>query len=174
MRGMRGLTRTITILLAAAILLPGTGCTWLNKDTYNPATDTRPEPKLKKTTYTVNGRRYRPMGMLQALEYSETGEASVYEGGNSRGALGERLPYGGMYAAHRTLPMPCMVRVTSLSTGKSCVVRGNDRGPFHRRRIIDLSPAAARAIGCRWGVHKVRVETVSVGDGPNRRPHPEE
>ena len=67
-----------------------------------------------------------------------------------------------------------MVRVTSLSTGKSCVVRVNDRGPFHRRRIIDLSPAAARAIGCRWGVHKVRVETVSVGDGPNRRPHPEE
>ena len=115
MRGMRGLTRTITILLAAAILLPGTGCTWLNKDTYNPATDTRPEPKLKKTPYTVNGSRYRPMGMLQALEYSETGEASVYKGGNSRGALGERLPYGGMYAAHRTLPMPCMVRVTSLS-----------------------------------------------------------
>ncbi|MBR5890110.1 MAG: hypothetical protein IKY92_08735, partial [Akkermansia sp.] len=62
----------------------------------------------------------------------------------------------------------------SIATGKSCLVRVNDRGPFHRRRIIDLSPAAARAIGCKWGVHQVKVETVSVGDGPNRRPHPED
>lgn len=171
---MRRRTRTITILFTAVILLADTGCIWRHKDTYNPATDTRPEPRLKKTSYTVNGKRYRPMGMLQALDYSETGEASVYNGGNTRGALGERLTPGGMYAAHRTLPMPCTVRVTSLSTGKSCEVRVNDRGPFHRRRIIDLSPAAARAIGFKWGVHKVKVETVSVGDGPNRRPYPED
>ena len=167
---MRGLTRILTILLAAAVLLPGTGCSWRSKSIYNPATDTRPEPKLKKTSYTVNGRRYRPMGMLQALEYSETGEASVYAGGNTRGALGERLTYGGMYAAHRTLPMPCIVRVTSIATGKRCLVRVNDRGPFHRRRIIDISPAVARAIGCKsWGLHEVVVETISVGDGPNQR-----
>ena len=89
-------------------------------------------------------------------------------------AMGEKLPYGGMYVAHRTLPLPSMVRVTSISTGKSCVVRVNDRGPFHRKRIIDLSPATARALGFhRRGVHQVTVETVSVGDGVNKRVRPE-
>lgn len=84
--------------------------------------------------------------------------------------MGERLRYGAKYAAHRTLPLPCVVRVTSTSTGKSCLVRVNDRGPFNRRRIIDISPAVAREIGFhKWGVHQVEVEVVSVGDGPNKR-----
>jgi rare lipoprotein A len=109
------------------------------------------------------------MGIDEALQYREVGEASLYEGANTRGALGEKLPYGGMYAAHRTLPLPSTVRITSISTGKSCLVRVNDRGPFDRRRIIDISPAVARAIGCGWGVHQVKVETISVGDGPNQR-----
>lgn len=159
------------LLLAAGILLPGTGCSWRKKLSPSPAeVDTRPEPRLKKNPYTVNGRRYRPMGIQEALQYREVGEASLYEGGNSIGALGEKLRYGAKYAAHRTLPLPCTVRVTSISTGKSCLVRVNDRGPFHRRRIIDISPAVARAIGFhQWGVHQVEVEVVSVGDGPNQR-----
>lgn len=158
------------LLLTGSILLPGTSCSWRKKLHPAPASDTRPEPKLKMKPYTVNGKRYRPMSIEAALQYRETGEASLYEGGNSIGALGERLPYGGKYAAHRTLPLPCVVRITSISTGKSCLVRVNDRGPFHRRRIIDISPAVARAIGFhRWGVHQVEIETVSVGDGPNKR-----
>ena len=110
------------------------------------------------------------MSIEEALQYQAVGEASIYEGANTRGAIGERLPYGGMYAAHCTLPLPCTVRITSIATGKSCLVRVIDRGPFHRRRIIDISPAVARAIGCkRWSVHQVKIETVAVGDGPNQR-----
>ena len=166
---VKTLCRTAMLLLAVGIMLPGTGCAWRNKSR-SAATDTRPEPKLKKSPYTVNGKRYRPMTLEQALQYREVGEASLYEGANTRGALGEKLPYGGMYAAHRTLPLPSTVRITSISTGKSCLVRVNDRGPFHRRRIIDISPAVARAIGFhQWGVHQVEIETVSVGDGPNQR-----
>lgn len=114
------------------------------------------------------------MGIAEALQYRETGEASIYEGAGSISAIGEKLPYGGIYAAHRTLPLPSVVRVTSITTGKSCLVRVNDRGPFHRKRIIDLSPAAVRALGLiRRGVHQVTVETVSVGDGPNKRVSPQ-
>ena len=168
---MRGHSRILLVLLAAGILLPGTCCSWRKKlHSTAPQEDTRPEPKLKMKPYTVNGRRYRPMGIQEALQYREVGEASLYEGGNSIGALGERLRYGAKYAAHRTLPLPCTVRITSISTGKSCLARVNDRGPFHRRRIIDISPAVARAIGFhQWGVHQVEVEVVSVGDGPNQR-----
>ena len=167
---VKRLNHTAILLLAAAILLPGTGCSWRKRFQSAPAADTRPEPKLKRNSYTVNGHRYHPMNIEQALQYREVGEASLYEGANTRGALGEKLPYGGMYAAHRTLPLPSTVRITSISTGKSCLVRVNDRGPFHRRRIIDISPAVARAIGFhQWGVHQVEIETVSVGDGPNQR-----
>lgn len=169
--------RYLLVMLAAGILLPGVGCTrrkWPASAPV-PVVDNRPEPKVKKSSYTVNGVRYKPMSIPEALQYRETGEASIYEGANSIGAMGEKLPYGGMYVAHRTLPLPSVVRVTSISTGKSCVVRVNDRGPFHRRRIIDLSPATARALGFhRRGVHQVSVETVSVGDGPNKRIAPQE
>ena len=165
--------RYMLILMAAGILLPGTGCI-RHKAAPAPVVDTRPEPKVKKSPYTVNGVRYKPMNIADALQYKETGEASIYEGADSIGAMGEKLPYGGMYVAHRTLPLPSMVRVTSISTGNSCVVRVNDRGPFHRKRIIDLSPATARALGFhRRGVHQVTVETVSVGDGVNKRVRPE-
>lgn len=165
--------RYMLILMAAGILLPGTGCI-RHKAVPAPVVDTRPEPKVKKSPYTVNGVRYKPMSIADALQYKETGEASIYEGADSIGAMGEKLPYGGMYVAHRTLPLPSMVRVTSISTGRSCVVRVNDRGPFHRKRIIDLSPATARALGFhRRGVHQVTVETVSVGDGVNKRVRPE-
>lgn len=82
---MRGISRLTLLILAAGILLPGTGCSWRKDWKRTFAEDTRPEPKLKKSPYTVNGRRYRPMGMLEALQYRETGEASLYEGGNSIG-----------------------------------------------------------------------------------------
>jgi rare lipoprotein A len=71
--------------------------------------------------------------------------ASVYSGGST--ASGEHMNSGAMTAAHRTLPLGTMVTVTNDHTGSSVVVRINDRGPFVRGRIIDLSPAAARAIG---------------------------
>ena len=73
------------------------------------------------------------------------GIASVYSGGHT--ASGEYASAGGLTAAHRSLPFGTMVRVTNRSTGRSVVVRINDRGPFVRGRVIDLTPAGARALG---------------------------
>jgi rare lipoprotein A len=76
---------------------------------------------------------------------AQSGLASVYSGG--RTANGERAAAGGLTAAHRSLPFGTLVRVTNERTGRSVVVRINDRGPFVRGRVIDLTPAGARAIG---------------------------
>jgi rare lipoprotein A len=69
-----------------------------------------------------------------------------------------------MTAAHRTLPFGTLVRVTNEHTGRSVVVRINDRGPFIRGRVIDLMPAAARAIGCD-GLARVTLEVVGRAKG---------
>ena len=73
------------------------------------------------------------------------GIASVYSGG--RTANGERALPGRLTAAHRTLPFGTLVKVTHKTSGKSDVVRINDRGPFKKGRVIDLTPAAARVLG---------------------------
>jgi rare lipoprotein A len=91
---------------------------------------------------------------------AQTGIASVYSGG--RTADGEHAFAGGLTAAHRSLPFGTLVRVTNESTGRSVVVRINDRGPFVRGRIIDLTPAAAHAIGFSGLAH---VNVTVVGHG---------
>jgi rare lipoprotein A len=78
---------------------------------------------------------------------AQSGIASVYAYSGERTASGERAQPNGLTAAHRTLPFGTRVRVTNKSNGRSVVVRINDRGPFVRGRIIDLTPAAARALG---------------------------
>jgi rare lipoprotein A len=77
--------------------------------------------------------------------HAQSGIASVYSGG--RTANGERAYAGGMTAAHRSLPFGTRVLVTNRRSGRSVVVRINDRGPFVRGRVIDVTPAAARALG---------------------------
>jgi len=86
-------------------------------------------------------------GAAHASRYAgvESGIASVYSGG--RTANGEQVRAGGLTAAHRSLPFGTLVMVTNRDSHRSVVVRVNDRGPFVRGRIIDLTPAAARAIG---------------------------
>jgi rare lipoprotein A len=74
-----------------------------------------------------------------------SGIASVYSGG--RTASGERMNAAAMTAAHRTLPFGCLVTVFNNRNGRSAIVRINDRGPFVRGRVIDLSPAAAHVLG---------------------------
>ena len=74
-----------------------------------------------------------------------SGIASVYSGG--RTANGEHASAGGLTAAHPSLPFGTLVKVTNRHSQRSVVVRVNDRGPFVRGRVIDLTPAAARAIG---------------------------
>ncbi|HMK71015.1 MAG TPA: septal ring lytic transglycosylase RlpA family protein [Xanthobacteraceae bacterium] len=76
---------------------------------------------------------------------AQTGIASIYSGG--RTANGEQARASGLTAAHRTLPFGTLVRVTNQHSGRSVVVRINDRGPFIRGRVIDLTPAAAHVLG---------------------------
>jgi len=78
---------------------------------------------------------------------AESGIASVYAYSGERTANGERARPSGFTAAHRTLPFGTRVRVTNKTNGRTVVVRINDRGPFVRGRVIDLTPAAARALG---------------------------
>jgi rare lipoprotein A (peptidoglycan hydrolase) len=102
---------------------------------------------------------------------TQTGQASWYgyEAGNMT-ATGERYNAQAMTAAHRTLPFGSRVRVTNIRTGKSAIVRINDRGPFIRGRIIDLSAAAADAVGIKSsGVGNVRLEVLSYGSGKRKR-----
>jgi rare lipoprotein A len=100
-------------------------------------------------------------------DYDETGIASWYGPtfyGRST-ANGERFDAGDLTAAHRTLPMPVNVRVTNLDNGKSLIVRVNDRGPFAKGRIIDLSEHAAELLGYKnQGTARVRVTFVSRAD----------
>ncbi len=108
--------------------------------------------------YQVNGVWYYPKA---DFNYQQTGIASWYGPGfhGKRTANGERYDQNALTAAHRTLPMPSMVRVTNLENGRSIKVRINDRGPFKNARIIDLSRRAADLLGFRKrGTAKVRVE----------------
>jgi rare lipoprotein A len=96
---------------------------------------------------------------LPLAALAQSGIASVYAYDGGRTASGERASPGALTAAHRTLPFGTMVRVTNRSSGRSVVVRINDRGPFVGGRIIDLTPAAARALGFS-GLANVDVDVV--------------
>jgi len=115
--------------------------------------------------YGVGGRRY---AVLQtAAGYVEQGVASWYgpdfHGG--RTATGETYDMNAMTGAHPTLPLPTWVRVTNLENGRSVVVRLNDRGPFAKDRIIDLSRAAAEQLDIvRKGTARVEVRSLAAGD----------
>jgi peptidoglycan lytic transglycosylase len=110
-------------------------------------------------------------------DYDETGIASWY-GPTFYGkytADGEIYDGDKLTAAHRTLPMPVNVRVTDLENGKSIVVRVNDRGPYSRGRIIDLSRRAAELLGMvQAGTARVRVTYLGRADLGNGAPPPPE
>jgi rare lipoprotein A len=94
--------------------------------------------------------------------FVSSGIASVYS--DQRTASGERMRPDTMTAAHRTLPFGTQVTVFNRRNGRSAVVRINDRGPFVRGRVIDLSPAAARALGID-GLASVSLTVGDVGGG---------
>lgn len=114
--------------------------------------------------YTVMGRNYVPMTSL--APYRARGVASWY-GRRYHGKLtsnGETYDMYGMSAAHPTLPLPSYVRVTSVASGKSVIVRVNDRGPFIDSRLIDLSYTAAHKLGVvTGGSALVEVELITPG-----------
>lgn len=115
--------------------------------------------------YKVAGQWYYPL--QSAAGYEATGVASWYgrDFHGKKTANGERYDMYTMSAAHKTLPMPTMARVTNLENGRSVIVRINDRGPFVKDRLIDLSYAAARELGYdSQGTARVRVQVLGNGD----------
>lgn len=110
------------------------------------------------TPYKVSGRWYVPR---EEPDYDRTGTASWY-GADFHGrktANGEIFDMGALTAAHPTLPIPSYVYVTYLETGRTVLVRVNDRGPYAHDRIIDLSRQTARVLGLEGrGVGQVRVQ----------------
>jgi rare lipoprotein A len=140
--------------------------------------DAVPKPEvLNKYTnrpYTALGQDYVPDTTVR--KYRETGLASWYgrRFNGKKTASGEIYNMYAMSAAHRTLPIPSYARVTSLDNGKSVVVRINDRGPFHSKRIIDLSYTAAHKLGIIGsGSGRVEVESVTPDDEAKKDDAPE-
>lgn len=149
----------IGVMLLTAGLI--SGCASMFSDTSQRSTETRGQRAPNLTApynkpYKVQGVTYYPMP--SAAGYREVGHASWYgsESGNHT-AMGTRFVPHGLTAAHKTLPLPSKVRVTNLHNGRHVDVIVNDRGPFKKGRIIDLSHGAAKKIGLH-GVAKVKIE----------------
>ena len=126
-----------------------------------------PLNRFANRPYSVFGVDYVPATSLRP--YRERGLASWYgrKFHNQKTSTGEVYDMYAMTAAHPTLPLPSYARVTALASGKSVIVRVNDRGPFHPGRVIDLSYAAAYRIGiAQRGSGEVEVESVLPGDAP--------
>ena len=155
-------TNILFVLLGAALFL--SGCA---SDDLGGRYSQRNAISGKNGTYKV-GKPYKIMGKWYYPEedynYSEVGMASWYgEDFHAKyTANGEIYDMNTLTAAHRTLPLPSIVRVTNLENGRSLVLRVNDRGPFAKNRIIDISKRGAQLLGYKEkGVTKVRVEILA-------------
>jgi len=125
--------------------------------------------RVKRSPYVVRGKRYVPMSVKKASGYRQKGIASWYgyetfrQKGGHMTANGEAFDPKGLNAAHKYLPLPTYVKVTNLENNRMIIVRVNDRGPFVKDRIIDLSAGAAKKLGFyKKGTTKVLVETIQI------------
>lgn len=151
-------------LCVASVALSGCSEIELGSHLYKkysrPETQTQGNFKVGKP-YSVAGRTYYP---TETYDYVETGIASWYGPGfhAKKTASGEKYDQNELTAAHRTLQMPSLVRVTNLDNGRSVVVRVNDRGPFAKGRIIDVSGKAANLLGMvGTGTARVKLELLA-------------
>ena len=154
----------LTPLAAAAILLlSGCASNRLNLGEYSQRSIFSAKGSSYKIgkPYKIRGQWYYP---AEDYGYSEVGTASWYgEDFHAKyTANGEVYNMHTLTAAHRTLPLPSIVRVTNLENGRSLVLRVNDRGPFAKNRIIDISKRGAQLLGFQnKGTAKVRVEIMA-------------
>ena len=130
-------------------------------DTAPPKEAVRNEPENTRPS-TAPHNKATGQSAIERLLFVSSGIASVYSG--QRTASGEQMRPDTMTAAHRTLPFGTQVTVLNRRNGRSAVVRINDRGPFVRGRVIDLSPAAARALGI-VGLASVSLTVGGIGGG---------
>lgn len=151
--------RTALVILLSMALLMGVGC---QGNRY-------PAPKSKAHTkpYKVFGRWYHPLA--EAGNFRQKGIASWYgrDFHGKKTSNGERYNMHAMTAAHKTLPLGTWVKVRNLSNGKTVEVRINDRGPFVRGRVIDLSFKAAKKLAV-VGPGTAKVEVIALGRGSAR------
>ena len=154
--------KTYLNLLFLLVLL--TGCASntvdLNSSPYSQAAAIKGQGGMYKIgkPYKIKGTTYYPK---EDYSYSEVGIASWYGSDfhNKKTANGEKYDMNTLTAAHRTLPLPSIVKVTNLENGRSLVLRVNDRGPYAKNRIIDISKRGAQLLGYQvQGTAKVRVE----------------
>jgi rare lipoprotein A len=151
----------LPILLASAAMLAGCTESKLVVDQAKVITNpgpAKPGPYKIGKPYQVNGVWYYPKA---DYSYNETGIASWYGPGfhGKRTANGEVYDENGLTAAHKTLPMPSLVRVTNLENGRSIEVRVNDRGPYAAGRVIDMTRRGAQLLGfIDRGTARVRVQ----------------
>lgn len=141
-------------LICVSLLFVLSGCAAVQKDDLSKGVYKVGNP------YSVQGVKYFPK---VEYDYDEMGIASWYGPGfdGKRTANGERFYQNELTAAHKTLPMPSIVRVTNLENGKSVIARVNDRGPFSKGRLIDVSSKAADLLGFKGrGTAKVRVQVL--------------
>ncbi|MDH4275664.1 MAG: septal ring lytic transglycosylase RlpA family protein [Gammaproteobacteria bacterium] len=138
----------------------------LTEDTIDDAVP-RAEPLSKygnPPSYVVEGKTYRPL--RNSRDYTEQGTASWYgeDFHGKRTSSGEPYDMYAMTAAHRVLPLPSYVEVTNTDNGRRAVVRVNDRGPFRKDRVLDLSYAAAVKLGVvENGTAHVRLRALTPG-----------
>lgn len=152
------------VLIFVAVLLALTACGIAEKPYYRVEVEKSASTqglKGHQKPYSVNGERYEPIRDHQG--FVEEGVASWY-GPDFHGkptSCGEIYDMNAMTSAHKILPLGVHVRVTNKNNGKSVVVRVNDRGPFVKNRIIDLSYAAARELDVvAAGTAPVRIEAL--------------
>jgi rare lipoprotein A len=162
---MKSYLISILILVLTGLGLIFSGCSSKYDGPYHRDTPTSPSGKKSPATqrpYTIKGQRYVPLA--SAHGYAEKGLASWY-GRKFHGrktSNGETYNMYAMTAAHKTLPMNTWVRVENLDNGRAIKLRINDRGPFVRSRIIDLSYAGAKKLGV-IGPGTARVRVTALG-----------
>ena len=170
------ISKQVVLLLGLSLLL--SSCALFEEEDYGPSRHVdvsdvqnaipKDEPRSRggnPESYVVNGKRYYVRDTAQG--YKERGIASWYgyKFHGNKTSNGEVYDMYSMTAAHKTLPLPSYVRVTNLDNGRSIIVRVNDRGPFAKGRIIDLSYVAARKLDIvKNGTGRVEVEAITGAD----------
>ncbi len=160
------------LMTATALMVLSIGCHHHKQQVYGP-----PPPPLSSHPSHRSSESNQGSASVQSLPHGlvaepkgkpilvETGMASWYGPSGHRSADGSVYDGKSMTAAHKTLPLGTVARVTNLVNGESVMVRITDRGPFAHGRVLDLSEGAAKEIGLyRMGVAKVKIEAYGVGN----------
>ncbi len=163
---MRSSNRALIPALAALIGMANGGASNaqpLKRSDMPAATMVADAPVMLGPSYAVDGVTYTP---ADPVSYDEVGYASVAEEGSNGAATanGESFVASAITAAHKSLPLPSYVEVTALDSGRTILVRVNDRGPMRNDRIIALSPGAAAQLGMSAQSAPVRVRRVNPPD----------